>query len=88
MLCVLRACSYVCLGDGTAPQSSCMKLQARPATTSNMEYVSPKSVLLQPKLLNSNLDGKQNQLVFVVMWPNTHNTHTTNILYLIFSSFI
>lgn len=47
-----------CLGDGMASQSTCMKLQARPATTSNMEYVSPKSVLLQPKLLNSNLDGK------------------------------
>lgn len=45
-----------CVGDNLAAQSSVQCLKPRPATTSNMEYVSPKSVLLQPKLLNSSMD--------------------------------
>lgn len=39
------------------PPVQCLK--PRPATTSNLDYmVSPKSVLLQPKLLNTNIGGE------------------------------
>lgn len=47
-------------GEGFSAQTSSVQcLKPRPATTSNFDYVSPKSVLLQPKLLNYNLDGKR-----------------------------
>ncbi|XP_031623677.1 potassium voltage-gated channel protein Shaw-like [Contarinia nasturtii] len=43
-------------GEGFSAQSSSV-LKPRPAC--NLEYVSPKSVLLQPKLLNSNLEERK-----------------------------
>ncbi|XP_055295912.1 potassium voltage-gated channel protein Shaw-like [Sitodiplosis mosellana] len=47
-------------GEGFSAQSSSVQcLKPRPPTTCNLEYVSPKSVLLQPKLLNSNLDERK-----------------------------
>lgn len=56
----------VWVGESLSAQSSVQCLQPRPATTS-YEYVSPRSVLLQPKLLNSNIDcGKCEQITFLI----------------------
>lgn len=54
-----------CVGDNLAAQSSIQCLKPRSATTSNMEYVSPKSVLLQPKLLNSSMDGGEYKTKYI-----------------------
>lgn len=52
-------------GDHLGSHSTVTCLKPRPATTSNMDYmVSPKAVLLQPKLLNSNLEGN------IFSWEN------------------
>lgn len=52
-----------CAGESYSAQSTSVQcLKPRPPTTCNLDYISPKSVLLQPKLMNSYLDGKQKLL--------------------------
>lgn len=58
------------VGDHLSAQSvSCLK--PRPATTSNMDYiVSPKTVLLQPKLLNSGLESGKWTHILIQTYQN------------------
>lgn len=67
---------FFLVGEGFSAQSSSVQcLKPRPPTTCNLEYVSPKSVLLQPKLLNSNLDGKQEieRFIFNKIYEHPNN---------------